>query len=110
LALLRYAHRLPEDDQRLRRSLRESDPGAAFDRLRKQYPPRHELHHWRHQGKVAPSLRALVSLLFESNASGSARPVQLFTGPQDHRLGDGNLAALIVEDGGAVEVRATGRL
>ncbi|WP_370203105.1 DUF3410 domain-containing protein, partial [Alloalcanivorax venustensis] len=75
LALLRYAHRLPEDDQRLRRSLRESDPGTAFDRLRKQYPPRHELHHWRHQGKVAPSLRALVSLLFESNASGSARPV-----------------------------------
>ena len=75
LALLRYAHRLPEDDQRLRRSLRESDPGAAFDRLRKQYPPRHELHHWRHQGKVAPPLRALVSLLFESNASGSARPV-----------------------------------
>ncbi len=75
LALLRYAHRLPEDDQRLRRSLRESDPGAAFDRLRKHYPPRHELHHWRHQGKVAPSLRALVSLLFESNASGSARPV-----------------------------------
>ena len=75
LALLRHAHRLPEDDQRLRRSLRESDPGAAFDQLRKQYPPRHELHHWRHQGKVAPSLQALVSLLFESNASGSARPV-----------------------------------
>lgn len=75
LALLRYAHRLPEDHQRLRRSLRESDPGAAFDRLRKHYPPRHELHHWRHQGKVAPSLLALVSLLFESNASGSARPV-----------------------------------
>ena len=75
LALLRHAHRLPEDDQRLRRSLRESDPGAAFDQLRKQYPPRHELHHWRHQGKVAPPLRALVSLLFESNASGSARPV-----------------------------------
>jgi erythronate-4-phosphate dehydrogenase len=75
LALLRHAHRLPEDDQRLRRSLRESDPGAAFDQLRKQYPPRHELHHWRHQGKVAPSLQALVSLLFESDASGSARPV-----------------------------------
>jgi len=75
LDLLRHAHRLPEDDERLRRSLRESDPAAAFDRLRKQYPPRHELHHWRHQGKVAPSLRPLVSLLFESNASGSARPV-----------------------------------
>ncbi|HEX5676670.1 MAG TPA: 4-phosphoerythronate dehydrogenase [Alcanivorax sp.] len=74
LALLRHAHRLPEDDQRLRRSLRESDPGAAFDQLRKRYPPRHELHHWRHQGKVAPSLQALVNLLFESNASGSARP------------------------------------
>ncbi len=74
LALLRYAHRLPEDDQRLRRGLRESDPAAAFDQLRKQYPPRHELHHWRHQGKVAPSLAALVNLLFEPNDSGSARP------------------------------------
>ena len=83
LALLRYAHRLPEDHQRLRRSLRESDPGAAFDRLRKHYPPRHELHHWRHQGKVAPSLLALVSLLFESNASGSARPVPALHRPAE---------------------------
>ena len=57
------------------KDVRDGSAAAAFDRLRKQYPPRHELHHWRHQGKVAPPLRALVSLLFESNASGSARPV-----------------------------------
>lgn len=74
LALLRHGYRLPEDDQRLRRSLRESDPADAFDQLRKQYPPRHELHYWYHQGRVASELGALVNLLFETNASGNSRP------------------------------------
>jgi len=83
LALLRHAYRLHEDDQRLRRSLRESDPGSAFDRLRKQYPPRHELHHWRHQGRVAAPFAGLVSLLFEPNASGSSRPVPALYRPSE---------------------------
>lgn len=64
LMLLRHAYRLEEDDTRLRRALGESDPGRAFDALRKHYPLRHELHHWRHQGRVAAAFRPLVNRLF----------------------------------------------
>ncbi|MDB5103847.1 MAG: 4-phosphoerythronate dehydrogenase [Fibrobacteres bacterium] len=36
------AYDLPADDKRLRDSLLEADPGKAFDRLRRDYPVRHE--------------------------------------------------------------------
>lgn len=77
LALLNQAYRLRDDDRRLRASVHEARPGAAFDALRKRYPPRHELHHWRHDGSVAAPFRELVSLLFEPagvTGSGNATP------------------------------------
>ncbi len=64
LALLQHAYRLDDDDQRLRAAVREPAPGAAFDALRKHYPPRHELHYWQHQGIVAAPFQALVERLF----------------------------------------------
>ncbi|MDX1802721.1 MAG: 4-phosphoerythronate dehydrogenase [Alcanivorax sp.] len=67
LALVQYAYRLQDDHQRLTASLRESNPAAAFDALRKHYPLRHELHHWRHQGAVAAPWQPLVSRLFSVN-------------------------------------------
>jgi erythronate-4-phosphate dehydrogenase len=45
--------------------LTEAAPAAAFDRLRKQYPVRHELHHWQHDGPVADAWAAIISRLFE---------------------------------------------
>lgn len=65
LALLRYAYRVDEDDTALRQAVGEADPGAAFDALRKHYPPRHELHYWRHQGTVTAPFQTLISRLFE---------------------------------------------
>lgn len=50
LPLLQHAWHVPDDDQRLRESLGDSDPARAFDRLRKTYPPRHELAAWRWTG------------------------------------------------------------
>jgi hypothetical protein len=32
---------------RLHQALAAADPGAAFDQLRKTYPPRHEFHRYR---------------------------------------------------------------
>ena len=64
LALLRRAYRLHEDDARLREAVRAPDPGVAFDTLRKNYPPRHELLYWRHRGDVAAPFKPLVSRLF----------------------------------------------
>jgi erythronate-4-phosphate dehydrogenase len=65
LALLQKAYRLKDDYRRLGDSLHEAAPDAAFDRLRKQYPVRHELHHWQHDGPVADAWTAVVSRLFE---------------------------------------------
>ena len=65
LALLQAAYRLEDDYQRLGDSLNEAAPAAAFDRLRKQYPVRHELHHWQHEGPVADTWAAIISRLFE---------------------------------------------
>lgn len=81
LALLRHAYRLEEDDERLRAALREADPGSAFDALRKHYPPRHELHYWRHRGAVAAPFEALVRRIFEPAGSDTARPVPALDTP-----------------------------
>lgn len=81
LALLRRAYRIEEDDARLRAALREADPGAAFDALRKHYPPRHELHYWRYRGAVAAPYEALVNRFFEPAGSGTARPVPALDRP-----------------------------
>ncbi|HIL22295.1 MAG TPA: 4-phosphoerythronate dehydrogenase, partial [Alcanivorax sp.] len=59
------AYRLDDDYRRLGDSLTEAAPAAAFDRLRKQYPVRHELHHWQHDGPVADAWAAIISRLFE---------------------------------------------
>jgi len=65
LTLLQAAYRLEDDYERLGDSLNEAAPAAAFDRLRKQYPVRHELHHWQHEGPVADAWAAIISRLFE---------------------------------------------
>ena len=67
LALLQAGYRLDDDYRRLGDSLTEAAPAAAFDRLRKQYPVRHELHHWQHDGPVADAWAAIISRLFESD-------------------------------------------
>lgn len=41
-ACVRRAYDIEADDARLRAALREADPGKAFDRLRREYPVRHE--------------------------------------------------------------------
>lgn len=65
LALLQHAYRLEQDSQRLGLSLSEEDPAKAFDALRKHYPERHELHHWRHQGDIGENWLEIMRLLFE---------------------------------------------
>jgi len=65
LALLQAAYRLDDDYRRLGDSLNEAAPAAAFDRLRKHYPVRHELHHWQHDGAVADAWVAIIRRLFE---------------------------------------------
>ena len=64
LALLQQAYQLPEDDRRLKESLAESDPAAAFDQLRKQYPLRQEMHRWDWQGSASQPFTAILSALF----------------------------------------------
>ena len=64
LSVLQTAYRLSEDHQRLGDSLSEEDPGRAFDRLRKQYPVRHELHDWQYQGSVEAPWQAIMRRLF----------------------------------------------
>jgi erythronate-4-phosphate dehydrogenase len=51
-----------EDDGRLRAALRESDPGKGFDRLRREYPIRHEFASYRLTG-LPPEKRELRSRL-----------------------------------------------
>jgi len=65
LALLQVAYRLEDDHRRLGESLHDTDPSAAFDRLRKHYPVRHELHYWQYDGSVDDTWRAIISRLFE---------------------------------------------
>lgn len=81
LTLLRRAYRIDDDDRRLRASVDDIDPGRAFDALRRDYPPRHELHHWRHRGEATPALGALLSLLFDPPGAGSAMPAPALDRP-----------------------------
>lgn len=53
---------IAEDDARLRAALRESDPGKGFDRLRREYPIRHEFASFRIPG-LPPEKRELYSRL-----------------------------------------------
>lgn len=64
LSLLQAAYDLREDHRRLGDSLEQADPAAAFDRLRKDYPLRHELHHWQPRGAVDPQWQPILSRLF----------------------------------------------
>ncbi len=64
LALLQAAYCLPEDDRRLKESLEEANPAAAFDQLRKQYPLRQEMHCRDWQGKASPEFEPILNALF----------------------------------------------
>ncbi|MGJ3257463.1 MAG: 4-phosphoerythronate dehydrogenase [Alcanivorax sp.] len=64
LRVLQVAYRLSEDHQRLGDSLLSEEPGTAFDRLRKEYPVRHELHDWCYQGEVAAPWQRIMHRLF----------------------------------------------
>ncbi len=61
LVVLQQAYRLSEDHRRLADSLENAQ---AFDRLRKHYPVRHELHDWRHEGDIASGWDAIMHRLF----------------------------------------------
>lgn len=63
LALLRQMYRIEEDHQRLGASLDAADVALAFDRLRKQYPLRHEVAAWHLEGNTPPEWQKLLSLL-----------------------------------------------
>jgi erythronate-4-phosphate dehydrogenase len=52
-AAVRRAYDIAADDARLRAALREPDPGKAFDRLRREYPARHEFQAYRVSGLPA---------------------------------------------------------
>ncbi len=63
-SLLLASYDIRRDDLALRQACRESDPAAAFDRLRKHYPKRHEYSHFRVstlglREALHPHLRAL---------------------------------------------------
>ena len=64
LRVLQIAYRLSEDHRRLGDSLASADPGKAFDRLRKEYPLRHELHDWRYQGDITAPWQPIMRRLF----------------------------------------------
>jgi erythronate-4-phosphate dehydrogenase len=49
-ACVEHAYDIRADDRRLRASVDEPDPGKAFDRLRKEYPIRHEFSSFRITG------------------------------------------------------------
>lgn len=63
LALLRSRYRLADDHLALAASLREPEPGKAFDLLRKQYPHRHEMRGTLVRGPVSASLLPVLSEL-----------------------------------------------
>lgn len=56
------AYDIGADDARLRAALREDDPGKAFDRLRREYPARHEFTAYRVSG-LPEAKRDLASRL-----------------------------------------------
>lgn len=56
------AYPIAADDARLRAALREPDPGKAFDRLRREYPARHEFAAYRVSG-LPEGKRELASRL-----------------------------------------------
>ncbi|MEO6094569.1 MAG: 4-phosphoerythronate dehydrogenase [Fibrobacteria bacterium] len=58
------AYDLPADDRRLRETFGEADPGKAFDRLRRDYPIRHEFPSFRIVG-LPPEKRDLAFRLGE---------------------------------------------
>ena len=64
LKVLKIAYQLSEDHRRLGDSLASADPGKAFDRLRKEYPLRHELHDWHYQGDIAAPWQPIMRRLF----------------------------------------------
>ena len=64
LRVLQVAYRLSEDHQRLGDSLTSAEPGKAFDRLRKEYPVRHELHDWLYQGDIGAPWQGIMRRLF----------------------------------------------
>lgn len=61
-ACVRHAYDIQADDARLRAALDEADPGRAFDRLRREYPIRHEHQAYRVTG-LSGKNRALASRL-----------------------------------------------
>ncbi|HLP43500.1 MAG TPA: DUF3410 domain-containing protein, partial [Fibrobacteria bacterium] len=61
-ACVRRAYDITADDARLREALREPDPGKAFDRLRKEYPVRHEFKAYRVAGLPARKRELRVRL------------------------------------------------
>ena len=64
LRVLQVAYRLAVDHQALGNSLGAAEPATAFDRLRKEYPVRHELHDWFHQGEIAAPWQRIMRRLF----------------------------------------------
>ncbi len=63
LALMRSRYRLADDHDALAGSLLEPEPGKAFDRLRKQYPLRHEMRGMTVRGPASALLRPVLSEL-----------------------------------------------
>ncbi|MCC1497139.1 4-phosphoerythronate dehydrogenase [Alcanivorax sp. 1008] len=61
--LLVSRYRMEDDHNALQASLSEVQPALAFDRLRKNYPDRHELDGTRVSGAIAPQWQPLLSLL-----------------------------------------------
>jgi erythronate-4-phosphate dehydrogenase len=63
LELLTSRYRILADHDALRASLLEVQPALAFDRLRKNYPHRHELGGTRVSGPIAPRWQPVLNLL-----------------------------------------------
>jgi erythronate-4-phosphate dehydrogenase len=63
LDLLASRYWMQNDHDALQASLSEPQPALAFDRLRKNYPDRHELEGTRISGAIAPQWQPLLSLL-----------------------------------------------
>ncbi|MDF1629390.1 MAG: 4-phosphoerythronate dehydrogenase [Alcanivoracaceae bacterium] len=63
LDLLVSRYRMQDDHDALQASLSEAQSALAFDRLRKNYPDRHELEGTRVSGAIAPQWQPLLSLL-----------------------------------------------
>ncbi|PKM22430.1 MAG: erythronate-4-phosphate dehydrogenase [Gammaproteobacteria bacterium HGW-Gammaproteobacteria-14] len=63
LMLLQQNYRIEDDHQLLKQALGEADPVSAFDRLRRDYRPRHEVANLVLTAEVAPSLVPVLRLL-----------------------------------------------